>query len=444
MSNQEKPLKDGSMESKTDKPNDWSKLSPAVVEALRRGEPLYVVDALGNGVVPDSPVTVVTDKGSSNTTSRTADSTPQPWKYCSMTATPCCCDAGAPSDDPRIGLFRTLQGGSVGTRASSFSWHRGAIMRGVLLTAATATLLPLTGCGLSPADRAAASVGFGDTISEKTLNNMARPPKQVVYRFDDHRYIESDPGPGYNLPCQAELFYVDERLGIRTQFGGNGKRNPTGLFKVVNSPYVIARDDDALYVSFDQGRSFEFTVIASSADVVVVGNNIYVGSGSDGSPVGAFTGRSIRRLVIKPAEKKIELQYTAQEPLAPDDVERLARARFPVPAPDPRYAELKKPPASTWSIAGIKTRISISRAEGISSGVPPSTVNANCRSNHSKAYRPSTRARIHESPQVQALRTQGRCASGGAAKVRVQPVHARTRSPHRRPRERGQTSEPRA
>ncbi|MEF3061849.1 hypothetical protein V4C85_18460 [Ralstonia solanacearum] len=63
MSNQEKPLKDGSMESKTDKPNDWSKLSPAVVEALKRGEPLYVVDALGNGVVPDSPVTVVTDKG---------------------------------------------------------------------------------------------------------------------------------------------------------------------------------------------------------------------------------------------------------------------------------------------------------------------------------------------------------------------------------------------
>ncbi len=223
-----------------------------------------------------------------------------------------------------------------------FSWHRGAIMRGVLLTAAAATLLPLTGCGLSPADRAAASVGFGDTISEKTLNSIARPPKQVVYRFDDHRYIENDPGPGYNLPCQAELFYVDERLGIRTQFGGNGKRNPTGLFKVVNSPYVIARDDDALYVSFDQGRSFEFTVIASSADIVVVGNNIYVGSGSDGSPVGAFTGRSIRRLVIKPDEKKIELQYTAQEPLAPDDVERLARARFPVPAPDPRYAELKK------------------------------------------------------------------------------------------------------
>ncbi|MCD9230944.1 hypothetical protein LPV64_18935, partial [Ralstonia pseudosolanacearum] len=159
------------------------------------------------------------------------------------------------------------------------------------------------------ADRAAASVGFGDTISEKTLNNIARPPKQIVYRFDDHRYIENDPGPGYNLPCQAELFYVDEKLGIRTQFGGNGKRNPTGLFKVVNSPYVVARDDDAFYVSFDNGRTFKFIPnVPGSTDVVVVGDNIYMGS--DG-----FTSGPIELHIIKPAEQKIELQYTARKPL---------------------------------------------------------------------------------------------------------------------------------
>ncbi|MDO3620389.1 hypothetical protein Q3O98_04690 [Ralstonia pseudosolanacearum] len=51
------------MEPETGWPNGCSQLPPAVVEALKRGEPLYVVDALGNGVVPDSPVTVVTDKG---------------------------------------------------------------------------------------------------------------------------------------------------------------------------------------------------------------------------------------------------------------------------------------------------------------------------------------------------------------------------------------------
>ncbi|WP_253793092.1 hypothetical protein [Ralstonia pseudosolanacearum] len=109
-----------------------------------------------------------------------------------------------------------------------------------MLVGATAALLLLAACGLSPADRAAASVGFGDTISEKTLNNIARPPKQVVYRFDDHRYIENDPEPGFNLPCQDNLFYVDEQLGVRTQIDGNKKGNPKGLFKVVNSPYVVA------------------------------------------------------------------------------------------------------------------------------------------------------------------------------------------------------------
>ncbi|MEQ6352919.1 hypothetical protein [Ralstonia pseudosolanacearum] len=51
------------MDPKTDQQEDRPELSPAVVDALKRGEPLYVVDALGNGVVPDSPVTVVTDKG---------------------------------------------------------------------------------------------------------------------------------------------------------------------------------------------------------------------------------------------------------------------------------------------------------------------------------------------------------------------------------------------
>lgn len=252
-----------------------------------------------------------------------------------------------------------------------FSWHRGAIMRGVLLTAAAATLLPLTGCGLSPADRAAASVGFGDTISEKTLNNMARPPKQVVYRFDDHRYIENDPGPGYNLPCQAELFYVDERLGIRTQFGGNGKRNPTGLFKVVNSPYVIARDDDALYVSFDQGRSFEFTVIAGSTDVVVVGNDIYVGGGGDEGPNGAFFARrGIRWLVIDPVKQEITLKYREEthEPEG-DRIRKLAHAQFSFPVSQAEYFTCNR---------NLRWRPSLNRERELQKAQQqsPSTVNA--------------------------------------------------------------------
>ncbi|CBJ41237.1 conserved exported protein of unknown function (plasmid) [Ralstonia solanacearum CMR15] len=217
-----------------------------------------------------------------------------------------------------------------------FSWHQRVVMRGMLLTAATAALLSLTGCSLSPADRASASVGFGGTISEKTLNNIARPPKQVVYRFDDHRYIENDPGPGYNLPCQAELFYVDETLGIRTQTSGNKRGNPEGVFKVVNSPYVVARNDMAVYVSFDQGRTFKVIPdIPGGVDVVVVGDKIYTGSNG-------FTD-GIRLRVIKPDEQEIELQYTAEKPIDdPYQIHRIEAAGWPVPKPDPRYAELKK------------------------------------------------------------------------------------------------------
>ncbi|MDO3621823.1 hypothetical protein Q3O98_12000 [Ralstonia pseudosolanacearum] len=223
------------------------------------------------------------------------------------------------------------------------SLRRSVAVRSMLLVGTIATLLSLTGCGLSSADRAAASVGFGDTISEKTLNNMARPPKQVVYRFDDHRYIENDPGPGYNLPCQAELFYVDDALGIRTQFGGNSKHNPEGLFKVIDSHYVVTRDDDAVYVSFDQGRTFKSLrpQVGGSADVVVVGNDIYVGSGGSRGPRSAFTEDvGARWFVIDSANKEITLKYGEKWDLREpggDRVRKLARAQFNFPVSPAEY-----------------------------------------------------------------------------------------------------------
>ncbi len=38
------------------------------------------------------------------------------------------------------------------------------------------------------------------------------PPTQVVYRFDDHRYLELK---GWD--CEGELWYTDTELGIHTQ-----------------------------------------------------------------------------------------------------------------------------------------------------------------------------------------------------------------------------------
>ena len=215
------------------------------------------------------------------------------------------------------------------------AWHQRVALRCTL--PAAIALLSLAGCGTSSADPAAAAIGFGDTISEKTLNSIARPPVQVVYRFDDHRYIENNPGPGYNLPCQGELFYVDDALGIRTQTSGNKHGNPDGVFKVVNSPYVIARNDMAIYVSFDKGRTFKTVPdVPGGVDVVVVGDKIYMGSDRFGNgPIDLY--------VIKPDAQKIELQYTAKKPIDdPYQIQRFEASGFPVPKPDPRYAELKK------------------------------------------------------------------------------------------------------
>ncbi|WP_232442618.1 hypothetical protein [Burkholderia ubonensis] len=211
-----------------------------------------------------------------------------------------------------------------------------------MLTSVTAAMLSLAGCGLSPADRAAASVGFGDTISEKTLNNIARPPKQVVYRFDEHRYIENDPEPGFNLPCQDNLFYVDEQLGVRTQIDANKKGNPTGVFKVVNSPYVVARNDLAVYVSFDKGRTFKLLrpQVSGGSDVVVVGNDIYAGGGGDEGPRGAFNKwGGARWFVIDPTKQEITLKYQASSSQDPegDRIRKLAREQLSFPVSPAEY-----------------------------------------------------------------------------------------------------------
>ncbi|WP_457566876.1 T6SS immunity protein Tli3 family protein, partial [Enterobacter asburiae] len=40
----------------------------------------------------------------------------------------------------------------------------------------------------------------------------SEPPTQVVYRFDDHRYLELK---GWN--CEGELWYTDTKRGIHTE-----------------------------------------------------------------------------------------------------------------------------------------------------------------------------------------------------------------------------------
>jgi len=186
----------------------------------------------------------------------------------------------------------------------------------------------LTACaGDAPAFAAAGPLG-GGTISQDVIDSQPRPPRQVVYRFDDHRYIESDPTGGYVGGCQGELYYVDEKLGIRTRTGTNSQKNPRGLFHV-ESPYVVTRSENAVYISFDQGRTFAFKPVNGQRDVLVVGDDIYVGGGGDGPWArGAFSLNYVHWYAANAAERKIEPRYhTSAESDSKEDAAVLNRAR---------------------------------------------------------------------------------------------------------------------
>ena len=146
--------------------------------------------------------------------------------------------------------------------------------------ACAATALMLNGCaGPVPFFGEVDVMGRGAVLTQDRVNSLGRPPKQIVYRYDDHRYIENDPSGGYIGGCQGEMYYVDEKLGIRTLFGGNSRFVPKGVFKIdEKAPFVAVRDQENDYISFDQGRSFE--PFGGAADMVVVGNVFFLGEGS--------------------------------------------------------------------------------------------------------------------------------------------------------------------
>jgi len=207
----------------------------------------------------------------------------------------------------------------------------GAAFGAALLIACTL----VSGCASDAPAFAAAGPFGGGTISQDVIDSQPRPPRQAVYRFDDHRYIESDPTGGYVGGCQGELYYVDEKLGIRTEFGGNKVKNPRGLFHV-ESPYVVVRDSFGLYVSFDQGGAFVFKPIDGQDDVLVMGGDIYVGGGGEGHRLrGAFSDNYVYWYTADPTEKTIE---TRHEPSAQPDRQVTARILALVRAEKPKFS----------------------------------------------------------------------------------------------------------
>jgi hypothetical protein len=82
------------------------------------------------------------------------------------------------------------------------------------------------------------------------------PPTQVVYRFDDHRYLELK---GFN--CEGELWYTDTQRGIHSQPGLQFYRIFTKKFQHPSERYIaIPSWGDvvgAFTVSKDYGKTWE-------------------------------------------------------------------------------------------------------------------------------------------------------------------------------------------
>ncbi|TYF69243.1 hypothetical protein DJ537_24530, partial [Enterobacter hormaechei] len=79
------------------------------------------------------------------------------------------------------------------------------------------------------------------------------PPMQVVYRFDDHRYLELK---GWN--CEGELWYTDTQRGIHSQLYFQFFRIFTKKFVHPSERYLVIPnwDPGAFRVSKDYGKTW--------------------------------------------------------------------------------------------------------------------------------------------------------------------------------------------
>ncbi|HCM9423112.1 TPA: hypothetical protein N5N76_002950 [Enterobacter asburiae] len=79
------------------------------------------------------------------------------------------------------------------------------------------------------------------------------PPTQVVYRFDDHRYLELK---GWD--CEGELWYVDAKKGIHSQIASQFYRIFTKKFVHPSERYIAIPtwDSPGTMISKDYGRTW--------------------------------------------------------------------------------------------------------------------------------------------------------------------------------------------
>lgn len=80
------------------------------------------------------------------------------------------------------------------------------------------------------------------------------PPTQVVYRFDDHRYLEL---AGFN--CEGALWYTDTKLGIHTEVEEQFYKIFTKKYVHPSERYIAITEYEGsgFYISKDYGRTWD-------------------------------------------------------------------------------------------------------------------------------------------------------------------------------------------
>jgi hypothetical protein len=94
------------------------------------------------------------------------------------------------------------------------------------------------------------------------------PPSQVIYRFDDHRWLELK---GWD--CEGALWYVDSKQSIRTEAAAQAFRISFFTYIHPSKHYISIpfNDSSGVLVSRDGGRTFE------NANIFVLDSGRYQG-----------------------------------------------------------------------------------------------------------------------------------------------------------------------
>ncbi|NMP26440.1 hypothetical protein GW590_06110 [Rahnella sp. SAP-1] len=115
-----------------------------------------------------------------------------------------------------------------------------------------------------------------------------KPPTQVVYRFDDHRYLELK-----GFYCEGELWYVDNKMNIRSQVHSQFYRVFTKKYIHPSERYIAITSYGAggFSISKDYGRTWEGASFAPGGGADRFGKRIPRRKDRDGYwiPAGEYT-----------------------------------------------------------------------------------------------------------------------------------------------------------